>query len=98
MASEIADGSLTSYPQVEPSLREPVEGVCAQALGDAAMGAAEVDAVLLAGGATRASVAEDLAQAIFGQPPLRSARPEETVALGAAAHAAQLFGAQYGTA
>lgn len=64
-------------------LRTPVE----RALRDANLRAAELDAVVLAGGATRMPVVRRLATTMFGRFPAIDFNPDEVVALGAAVQA-----------
>lgn len=64
-------------------LRAPVE----RALRDANLRAAELDAVVLAGGATRMPVVRRLATTMFGRFPSIDFNPDEVVALGAAVQA-----------
>ena len=67
------------------------------ALADASMSPADLDAVLIVGGAARAPPFVELVEAYFGRAPLVPERPEECVALGAASHARQLQALQFGT-
>ena len=65
------------------------------------MCAADLDAVLLVHGSARAPAVQQLVQRLCGKEPLRLARPEESIALGAAAACARaeaLQAAQYQTA
>lgn len=64
-------------------LRAPVE----RALRDANLRAAELNAVVLAGGATRMPVVRRLATTMFGRFPSIDFNPDEVVALGAAVQA-----------
>ena len=78
---------------IEPILRESLPAV------DAAVGGANLDGVLLVGGAARlASVVDVVGEHLRGVPVYRTSRPEEAVALGAAAHAAQLQALEYAQA
>jgi molecular chaperone DnaK len=54
--------------------------------------------VLLVHGSARAPAVQRLVRQLCGKEPLRLARPEESVAIGAAAHAEALQAAQYQTA
>jgi molecular chaperone HscC len=65
-------------------LRAPVE----RALRDAELRAADLDAVVLVGGATRMPMVRSLAARMFGQFPTAQINPDEVVALGAAVQAA----------
>jgi molecular chaperone HscC len=64
-------------------LRDPVE----RALRDANLRIAELDNVVLAGGATRMPVVRRLAARMFGRFPSCDINPDEVVALGAAVQA-----------
>jgi molecular chaperone HscC len=59
-----------------------------RALRDAKLRAAELDAVVLVGGATRMPMVRTLAARLFGQFPTSHINPDEVVALGAAVQAA----------
>jgi len=67
-------------------LRAPVE----RALRDARMRAAELDEIVLVGGATRMPAVRRLAAQMFGRLPARHLDPDQTVGLGAAVFAALL--------
>ncbi len=64
-------------------LREPVE----RALRDARIRAAELDEVVLAGGATRMPIVRKLVAHLFGRFPSTQLDPDQVVALGAAVQA-----------
>eukprot|EP00965_Chrysotila_dentata_P194365 6176321-Pleurochrysis_carterae.AAC.6 len=80
----------------EPALREAV-AVCEDALAAATMRPTDVEAILLVGGATRLPVVSQLVKDLFRQEPMRPARPEEAVAIGAARYARQLQAELYGS-
>ncbi|CAN5673499.1 molecular chaperone HscC [soil metagenome] len=61
-------------------LRAPVE----RALRDARIRAAEIDNVVLAGGATRSPIVRQMVTRMFGRFPAMDINPDEVVALGAA--------------
>jgi molecular chaperone DnaK len=65
---------------------------CRLALKDAALGASQIDAVVLVGGSTRMPMVRHEVQKLFGREPLCSLDPEEVVALGAAVQAGVLMG------
>ncbi len=69
---------------------------CLQALEDAKITAAELDAVLLVGGVTRMPCVSELVADIFYQQPQASDNPDEAVALGATLRAGMLSGAVSG--
>jgi len=66
----------------------PVE----QALQDAGLTAAQIDEVVLVGGATRMPMIQDLVRKLTGKEPNRSVNPDEVVAVGAAVQAGVLAG------
>lgn len=61
-------------------LRQPVE----RSLKDAGIRAADIDQVVLVGGATKAAVVRKLATRLFGRIPQVDVNPDEVVAVGAA--------------
>ena len=63
-----------------------------KALSDAGMKAAELDAVVLVGGATRMPMVQALVKELSGSEPNRSVNPDEVVAIGAALQAGVLAG------
>ena len=81
--SQAAFGRLAS-PTLDATLP-----LCADALADAGVAPAELDAVLVVGGAARAPALCAAVAGFFGREPIRPERPEEAVALGAALYAAE---------
>ncbi|MGO4327783.1 Hsp70 family protein [Cupriavidus sp. 2TAF22] len=71
-----------STPLLE-RLRKPIE----QAMRDARIRPAELDSVVLAGGATRMPMVRRLVSRMFGRFPVTELNPDEVVALGAAVQA-----------
>ncbi|MGH3055883.1 MAG: Hsp70 family protein, partial [Gaiellaceae bacterium] len=65
---------------------------CRQALKDAGLTAAELDAVVLVGGSTRVPLVRQRVEALFGRTPHTELNPEQVVALGAAVKAGVLSG------
>lgn len=65
---------------------------CARALADAKIKAADLDEVILVGGATRMPLVRETVRQIFGREPNTSANPDETVAIGATIQAGILAG------
>jgi molecular chaperone DnaK len=65
---------------------------CQRALADAQLSPADLDAVILVGGATRMPLVRALVAEIFGREPDVSQNPDEAVALGAAIQAGILAG------
>jgi molecular chaperone DnaK len=66
---------------------------CLRSLQDAGLRAADLDEVILAGGATRMPLVRDFVQEIFARQPDTSQHPDEVVAVGAAIQAGILEGA-----
>lgn len=66
---------------------------CRQALADAALDVAALDAVVLVGGSTRMPAVRQTVASFFGQEPDVSQHPDEAIALGATIHAGVLSGA-----
>jgi molecular chaperone HscA len=65
---------------------------CRQALQDAKLTAADIDAVVMVGGSTRVPFVKDSVKALFGRELFDSLNPDEVVALGAAVQADILAG------
>ena len=65
---------------------------CRQALKDAGVAAADIDAVVLVGGSTRMPLVRQRVAEFFGRTPLTDFDPDEVVALGAAIQADTLSG------
>ena len=66
---------------------------CLRSLQDAGLKPADLDEVILAGGATRMPLVRTFVEEIFGQQPNTSQHPDEAVAVGAAIQAGILQGA-----
>ncbi|HEU4438100.1 MAG TPA: molecular chaperone DnaK [Methylomirabilota bacterium] len=77
--------------RVDP-LVEATLGPCRQALADAGLRAAQVDQVVLVGGATRMPLVRRRVEELFGRTPHSRLNPDEVVALGAAVQAQILAG------
>jgi molecular chaperone HscA len=69
---------------------------CKRALRDAGIRTAEVDGVVLVGGATRIPRVREKVSQFFGRPPLADIDPDRVVALGAALQADVLVGNKRG--
>ncbi len=65
---------------------------CRRALRDAGIRAADVDGIVLVGGATRIPRVREQVEAFFGKPPLADIDPDKVVAVGAAIQADVLIG------
>lgn len=75
---------------IEPTLKR-TSPIVAAVLSEAGLTKDDLHAVLLLGGSARLAAVEAHAQSLFeGRPTLRTDRPEEAVALGAAAYAQRL--------
>ncbi len=64
-------------------VREPFEAV----LRDAKLKAAQMDEVVLVGGATRMPMVQELVRSLTGKEPHKGVNPDEVVAVGAAIQA-----------
>jgi molecular chaperone DnaK len=69
-----------------------LESPCREALSNARLEPAQIDHVLLVGGATRMPAVQRKIAEIFGRPPARNVNPDEIVAIGAATQCALLAG------
>src|SRR5688572_22190342 len=67
-------------------------GPTRRALRDAKLGPADIDGVVLVGGATRMPHLQSAVEAYFGKPPLKDLDPDQVVAIGAAIQADVLAG------
>jgi molecular chaperone HscA len=67
-------------------------GPVRKALRDAKLAAADIDGVVMVGGATRMPQIQKAVSAFFGAPPLNNLNPDQVVALGAAIQANVLVG------
>ncbi len=83
----------TLEEMAEPLVARSIER-CRLAMEDAKLAAANVDAVVLVGGATRMPLVRKRVAEAFGREPLCSLNPDEVVALGAAVQAGVLMGTQ----
>jgi molecular chaperone DnaK len=78
--------------RVAAPIVEKTRGHCLRALADARLEPADLDAVVLVGGATRMPLVRRLVAEIFGREPDSSQNPDEAVALGATIQAGVLSG------
>ena len=76
---------------IEPIVKRTL-APCRMALGDASLATAEIDEVVLVGGATRTPLVRRRVQEVFGKKPHSELNPDEVVALGAAVQADILAG------
>lgn len=72
---------------VEDLIEKTIEP-CRQALKDAHFSVSEIDEVLLVGGMTRMPKVVETVKRFFGKEPHKGINPDESVAMGAAIHAA----------
>ena len=84
------------FEQITAPLVQKTLGPTRRALRDAKLSAAEVDGVVLVGGATRMPQLQKAVEAFFGKPPLKDLDPDQVVALGAAVQANVLAGNRAG--
>ena len=80
------------FEEIIGAIVERTLGPCRQALRDAGMAPADVDAVVLVGGSTRIPLVRARVRELFGREPLCELNPDEVVALGAAVQAGILGG------
>jgi molecular chaperone HscA len=99
VTAQLADGASISVPVSEAefaalsaALVLRTLGATNKALRDAKLTVAEIQGVVLVGGATRMPVVRRAVQQFFGQPPLADIDPDQVVALGAAIQADLLAG------
>jgi molecular chaperone HscA len=84
------------FEQVTAALVQKTLGPTRKALRDAKLSAANVDGVVLVGGATRMPHLQRAVEAYFGKAPLKDLDPDQVVALGAAIQANVLAGNRAG--
>ncbi|MEJ2266287.1 MAG: molecular chaperone DnaK [Anaerolineales bacterium] len=80
------------FEQLTEDLVERLRGPFNAALKDASMQAANVDEVVLVGGATRMPMVQDLVRSLTNKEPHKGVNPDEVVAVGAAIQAGVLGG------
>ncbi|MGH7742219.1 MAG: molecular chaperone DnaK [Candidatus Eiseniibacteriota bacterium] len=78
--------------QLVADLVERCRGPVVQALKDAGLTAAQIDEVVLVGGATRMPKVQELVKTVFGKEPHKGVNPDEVVAIGAGIQGAVLTG------
>ncbi|MBI4297041.1 MAG: molecular chaperone DnaK [Chloroflexi bacterium] len=84
--------SRAKLEQLVGDLVEKTLGPCQQALTDAGIAAAQINAVLLVGGQTRMPLVQQKVRDFFGKEPHKGVNPDEVVAMGAAIQAGVLKG------
>lgn len=80
------------FEQLTGDLVERLRGPFNAALKDANLQAADVDEVVLVGGATRMPMVQDLVRSLTNKEPHKGVNPDEVVAVGAAIQAGVLGG------
>jgi molecular chaperone DnaK len=80
------------FEELTADLTERTVGPFRQALKDAKLDAADIDEVILVGGATRMPAIQSLVRRLTGKEPHRGVNPDEVVAVGAAIQAGVLAG------
>ncbi len=95
--AEIVPGKSVTITRAEldrliAPLLERTGSACRRALKDAGMTAAQLDGVILVGGATRVPAVRAYVKSLFGKEPLADIDPDQVVALGAALQADLLAG------
>ncbi len=82
----------SQFDEATAALTERTIRVARKALRDAKLSVADVQGVVMVGGATRMPQVQAAVAALFGYAPLNNLNPDEVVALGAAVQANQLAG------
>ncbi len=80
------------FENLTDGLLERVKGPFETALKDAKLKPAELDEIVLVGGATRMPMVQELVKSITGKEPNKSVNPDEVVAIGAAIQGGVLGG------
>ena len=84
--------SRAKFEQLTTDLVARLEVPFKKALADASISTADLDAVVLVGGATRMPMVQELVRKLSGREANRSVNPDEVVAIGAALQAGVLAG------
>ncbi|MEZ0074147.1 molecular chaperone DnaK [Planotetraspora sp. GP83] len=82
----------STFEQITADLIERVRGPVEQAMADAKLTSADLDEVILVGGATRMPAVQQIVRRMTGQDPNMTVNPDEVVALGAGIQAAIIKG------
>lgn len=81
-----------TFEQLSDDLVERIRGPFNAVLKDAKMETAQVDEVVLVGGATRMPMVQDLVRSLTGKEPHKGVNPDEVVAVGASIQGGVLAG------
>jgi molecular chaperone DnaK len=84
--------SRAKFEQLSEGLVARLRSPFTAALKDAGLGAAEIDEVVLVGGATRMPMVQDLVRSLTNREPHKGVNPDEVVAIGASIQAGVLGG------
>ena len=84
----------TQFERICEKLFNRLKDPCLAALSDAKLSTAQIDEVVLVGGATRIPRVQQIAKELFGREPHRGVNPDEVVAVGAAIQGGVLSGEQ----
>ncbi len=82
----------SKFEQLSEHLTQRLRGPVEQALRDAKLTPADIDEVILVGGATRMPMVQRLVREMLGKEPNKGVNPDEVVAVGAALQAGVLAG------
>jgi molecular chaperone DnaK len=82
----------SKFQELTEDLAQRTSEPCRRALSDAGMKPADIDEVILVGGATRMPRIVDMVREFFGKDPNRGVNPDEVVAVGAAIQGGILAG------
>ncbi|MFM2269086.1 MAG: hypothetical protein RL757_2527 [Bacteroidota bacterium] len=86
--------STTEFENLIAPLIQKTLNACQNALTDAKLSVAEIDAIVMVGGSTRVPMVKNAVSKFFGKPIFDDLNPDEVVALGAAVQADVLAGNQ----
>ncbi len=84
--------SRAQFEKISDKLFDRLKGPCLAALKDSGLTLAQLDEVILVGGATRMPKVQQIAKEIFGKEPHKGVNPDEVVAIGAAIQGGVLAG------
>ncbi|GAA4557847.1 molecular chaperone DnaK [Planotetraspora kaengkrachanensis] len=82
----------STFEQITVDLLERVKGPVGQAMADAKLTSADLDEVILVGGATRMPAVQQIVRRMTGKDPNMTVNPDEVVGLGAAVQGAIIKG------